>query len=69
MCDPLYGRGAAKLGSVKNPELLEFLKTHNGQMLHASVLEFLHPVTGQKMHFKSRLPDDMDELKYLLSEI
>ena len=69
LCDPLYGRGAAKLGSVKNPELLEFLKTHNGQMLHASVLEFLHPVTGQKMHFKSRLPDDMDELKYLLSEI
>ncbi len=69
LCDPLYGRGAAKLGTVKNPELLDFLKSHNGQMLHASVLEFAHPVTGEKMRFKSRLPDDMMELKYLLSEI
>lgn len=69
LCDPLYGRGSAKLGTVKNPELLEFLKTHHGQMLHASILDFVHPVTGRQMHFKSRLPDDMMELKYLLSEI
>lgn len=69
LCDPLYGRGAAKLGTVKNSELLEFLRTHDGQMLHAAVLGFVHPVTGQKMHFKSRLPDDMSELKCLLSEI
>lgn len=69
LCDPLYGRGSVKLGTVKNPELLEFLKTHHGQMLHASILDFVHPVTGRQMHFKSRLPDDMMELKYLLSEI
>lgn len=69
LCDPLYGRGAAKLGTVKNTELLDFLKSHNGQMLHASILEFSHPVTGEKMRFKSHLPDDMMELKYLLSEI
>ena len=69
LCDPLYGRGATKLGTVKNPDLLEFLKSHNGQMLHASVLEFSHPMTGEKMRFKSHLPDDMMELKYLLSEI
>ena len=69
LCDPLYGRGATKLGTVKNSDLLEFLKSHNGQMLHASVLEFSHPVTGEKMRFKSHLPDDMMELKYLLSEI
>lgn len=69
LCDPLYGRGATKLGTVKNPDLLDFLKSHDGQMLHASVLEFSHPVTGEKMRFKSHLPDDMMELKYLLSEI
>lgn len=68
LCDPVYGRGAARLGSVKNPELLEFLKTHNGQMLHAEVLEFVHPITGKKMHFKSHLPADMGELKYILDE-
>lgn len=69
LCDPLYGRGATKLGTVKNSDLLDFLKSHDGQMLHASVLEFSHPVTGEKMRFKSHLPDDMMELKYLLSEI
>ena len=69
LCDPIYGRGSARLGSVKDPELLDFLCEHDGQMLHAEVLEFTHPTTGAQMRFKSRLPDDMEELKYLLSEI
>jgi 23S rRNA pseudouridine1911/1915/1917 synthase len=68
LCDPIYGRGAMRLGSVKNPELLEFLKTHNGQMLHAQVLEFNHPVTGEKMRFKTDLPDDMLELRAILED-
>ncbi len=66
LCDTVYGRTNARLGSVKNPDLLDFLKTHNGQMLHAEFLEFDHPVTGEKMHFRAPLPDDMSELKYLL---
>ena len=59
---------AAKSEYINN-EVLYFLKTHNGQMLHASVLEFTHPVTGAHMRFKSRMPDDMTELKYLLDQI
>lgn len=69
LCDPLYGRGSAKLGSVKDADLLDFLKSHDGQMLHAEVLEFIHPVTGAKMKFKAKLPDDMAELKYILEEM
>ncbi len=68
LCDPVYGRGAARLGSVRNPELLEFLKTHDGQMLHAEVLEFNHPTTGAPMRFKSHMPDDMQELKAILDD-
>ncbi len=68
LCDPLYGREKSRIGTVKNPELLEFLREHNGQMLHAEVLEFVHPITGEKMHFKTRLPDDMLELKEILDE-
>ena len=68
LCDPLYGREKSHIGSVKDPELLDFLKNHNGQMLHAEVLEFLHPITGEKMHFKSRMPIDMMELKEILDE-
>lgn len=66
LCDPLYGRGTTRLGSVKNEELLDFLKNHNGQMLHAEILEFKHPITGNVLRFKSRLPYDMMELKYIL---
>ncbi len=66
LCDTVYGRGASRMGSVKSPELLEFLQTHHGQMLHAEVLEFAHPVTGEKLRFKARLPDDMQELKEIL---
>ena len=69
LCDPVYGRGATRLGSVRDADLLEFLRTHDGQMLHAEVLEFTHPITGEPMRFKTRLPDDMLELKYILENI
>jgi 23S rRNA pseudouridine1911/1915/1917 synthase len=31
----------------------------NRQFLHASELSFKHPVTGKKMDFKSKLPEDL----------
>lgn len=68
LCDPLYGRSSGRLGSVKNEDLLDFLKEHEGQMLHAEVLEFNHPITQEKMSFKAKLPPDMQELKYILNE-
>lgn len=66
LCDPIYGRGTARLGTVKDPDLLEFLRTHDGQMLHAEFLEFTHPTTGAVMRFRAPLPGDMSELKYIL---
>lgn len=66
LCDPVYGHGTSRLGSVRNPDLLDFIKKHSGQMLHAKILEFAHPVTGQIMKFKSDLPDDMLELREIL---
>ena len=66
LCDGVYGRASSRLGSVKNPDLLEFIKTHNGQMLHAQILEFNHPITGAPMKFKTPLPDDMLELREVL---
>ena len=68
LCDPIYGRASARLGSVRDPDLLDFIRTHNGQMLHAAVLEFNHPITGEKMRFKTDLPDDMLELKAVLDD-
>lgn len=68
LCDPTYGRGSTRLGSVKNPQLLEFLQVHTGQMLHAYLLEFAHPTTGKPLKFKTKLPDDMAGLKAILDE-
>lgn len=68
LCDPIYGRASARLGSVRDSDLLDFIKTHNGQMLHAQFLEFNHPVTGERMCFKTPLPDDMLELRAILDD-
>ena len=68
LCDPVYGHGASRFGSVRDADLLDFIKTHSGQMLHAQILEFNHPVTGERMRFKTDLPDDMLELREVVSK-
>jgi 23S rRNA pseudouridine1911/1915/1917 synthase len=66
LCDPIYGHGSSRLGSVRDADLLDFIRSHSGQMLHAQILEFVHPITGQQMKFKTDLPDDMLELRAIL---
>jgi 23S rRNA pseudouridine1911/1915/1917 synthase len=54
--DPVYGRA--------NPRLRTVLKSvdFRRQALHAAVLGFVHPVTGDRLRFTSDLPQDMKEL-------
>ena len=54
--DPVYGRA--------NPHLRTVLKSldFHRQALHAAVLGFVHPVTGDRLRFESALPKDMEEL-------
>jgi 23S rRNA pseudouridine1911/1915/1917 synthase len=51
---------------VYNQPLFDKLvKDHSGaqrQMLHAAELGFVHPITGEKLHFKMPLPMDMARL-------
>ena len=54
--DPVYGRTPPALRSV-----LKNLDFHR-QALHAAVLGFVHPVTGDRLRFESDLPQDMREL-------
>ena len=56
--DPVYGSGAP---AKEIREILEALN-FDRQALHAAVLGFVHPITGQKLRFKSPLPDDMRQL-------
>ncbi|WP_416379148.1 RluA family pseudouridine synthase [Alteriqipengyuania sp. WL0013] len=54
--DPVYGRTPAPLRRLLKD--LAFTR----QALHAAKLGFVHPVTGDELHFTSDLPSDMAEL-------
>ena len=54
--DPIYGRSPPTLRP-----LLRELQFHR-QALHAAVLGFLHPLSGQRLTFESALPADMRAL-------
>ena len=54
--DPVYGRTPPRLRP-----LLADLKFHR-QALHAAELGFVHPVTGEQLHWRSELPADLREL-------
>ena len=62
--DPVYGGRAKKMLSLRQSErsladaLLRLLRR---QALHAAELEFLHPATGERLHFSSQLPIDLRE--------
>jgi 23S rRNA pseudouridine1911/1915/1917 synthase len=54
--DPVYGRTASKLKPILTR--LGFAR----QALHAAILGFVHPVTGEAQRFEAALPADMEEL-------
>jgi 23S rRNA pseudouridine1911/1915/1917 synthase len=54
--DPVYGRTPPRLRSLLAD--LEFRR----QALHARELGFVHPVSGERLHWHSELPDDLREL-------
>src|SRR4249919_2591309 len=56
--DPLYG-GPLKLPKGATPELIEALRGFRRQALHAEVLEFAHPVSGEPVRCSAPVPDDM----------
>lgn len=54
--DPVYGRTPAPLRSLV--KALNFQR----QALHAAILGFTHPISGNQCRFSSEIPDDMREL-------
>ena len=53
--DPLYGK------SIGDPELRRVATELGRQALHAAVLSFAHPITGEAMRFESAPPDDFQK--------
>ncbi|WP_293897877.1 RluA family pseudouridine synthase [Phenylobacterium sp.] len=63
--DPVYGSGAP---AAPVRAAIEAAGLHR-QALHAAVLGFRHPVTGQQVRFESPLPPDMADLEARLAEL
>ncbi|TAL36941.1 MAG: RluA family pseudouridine synthase [Phenylobacterium sp.] len=63
--DPVYGSGSPA-GPVK--ACIETAQLSR-QALHAAVLGFVHPITGETIRCESPLPPDMARLEALLSQL
>jgi 23S rRNA pseudouridine1911/1915/1917 synthase len=63
--DPLYGRG--KESKIKQGPLLQFLREHKGQCLHAETLELAHPITNAPLKLRAPLPRDLEELQQIVT--
>ncbi|EGF91340.1 ribosomal large subunit pseudouridine synthase D [Asticcacaulis biprosthecium C19] len=63
--DPVYGSGAPAREVQEIVRDLEFGR----QALHAGLLGFVHPITGEKLKFKAKMPDDMVQLVEALQDM
>ncbi len=64
--DPTYG-GKRKLSAkALNPTAHEAVRAFPRQALHAAVLGFDHPVSGEDLRFEAPLPQDMNDLIAML---
>jgi 23S rRNA pseudouridine1911/1915/1917 synthase len=57
--DPVYGGGPPAGGVKAVIEEIGFKR----QALHAAVLGFVHPITGETLRFETALPPDMAALE------
>ncbi len=69
-CDSLYGREQwiYKSDLMKKPRQSQETPIIDRQALHASTLEFDHPITGERMTFNVPIPQDMLDLLEHLRE-
>lgn len=58
LCDPLYADVTHQLARLPDP-LKILLKDYPYQLLHARVLGFKHPVTGQALRFEAPPPEPL----------
>ncbi|MEM7061513.1 MAG: RluA family pseudouridine synthase, partial [Pseudomonadota bacterium] len=60
--DQTYGRPRRPARSAAEMALIEALQAFPHQALHAAQLGFAHPISGESIHFKAEIPQDMNEL-------
>jgi 23S rRNA pseudouridine1911/1915/1917 synthase len=60
--DTVYGAGFRTKANLLPEEARKVVNGFRRQALHAFMLQFEHPRTGEVMHFEVPLPEDMEEL-------
>ena len=66
--DPVYGKITPARRSQFTPEARESVTSFKRQALHASLLGFEHPLTGETMSFMSKMPPDLEILEEVLEQ-
>ncbi|EOV0105375.1 TPA: 23S rRNA pseudouridine(1911/1915/1917) synthase RluD [Vibrio vulnificus] len=59
--DAAYG-GRARIPAGASEDVTAMIRNFDRQALHAVMLRFEHPITGEEMEFHAPVPDDMVEL-------
>jgi 23S rRNA pseudouridine1911/1915/1917 synthase len=67
--DQLYNSCQKMLPSNCSAEFFDYIKQLNRQALHSTALEFVHPITAEKMHFTCQPPEDLAKLHSLLNSL
>lgn len=62
IADPIYGSGFAASARRLAPAARAAVQSLGRQALHAAELGFVHPVTGKRLEFASKLPPDLEAL-------
>jgi 23S rRNA pseudouridine1911/1915/1917 synthase len=67
--DPLYGR--ATRGRIKGlpDEAADAMRHFSRQALHARLLAFTHPTSGERLSFETEMPSDMKNLCDILENV
>ncbi|MCC5995004.1 MAG: RluA family pseudouridine synthase [Oceanicaulis sp.] len=65
--DPLYGKGRG--GVLAKLDDGKVFRGFSRQALHAAVLGFIHPVTGERLQFDTPIPSDMARLQGFLETL
>lgn len=65
--DPVYG-SPKKTGTIKDFELRNLVETLARQALHARLLGFEHPATGEYLEFRSEPPEDLQSILSFLAD-
>ncbi|WP_170788490.1 RluA family pseudouridine synthase [Ruegeria lacuscaerulensis] len=60
--DPVYGGKRKLAAKALSTDTAEAVRAFPRQALHAAVLGFEHPVTGDILRFEANLPEDMEKL-------